>query len=263
MKSSIYILIENNNKIFKIGKANNVLVRYEQLNKHYSFNLEKSYEITTTQKEVLEIEKILHLMFSSFNIKDLPSADGYTEFFDICCLDDVLIFLNEFKTRKNVEIKKGIFLEKRINKAIKRNAILSKEDKELIEINQRDRELRKLKTIARLLNGKTFYLFDNELVFDYYGFENDWNKQANEIRYKINNMFKNSTLLPSTFSDFTTKVKSFEINTLFLETLIHNKDITDVLKDSYDLKTLLIKLLGDNLIINGDKITFSKNTFNI
>lgn len=108
MKSSIYLLVAPEKNMFKIGKADNVLNRYNQLKKIYPFDLESSYEIITAKKDSNKLEKTLHYMFDFHNIKDLPLKDGYTEFFKMECFSDVLSFLNNLSLKKEIQIKKGI-----------------------------------------------------------------------------------------------------------------------------------------------------------
>lgn len=80
-KEYVYILATKNGNSYKIGKANNVLIRMEQLNKHWDFDIEESYVIETEYDNSYNIERILHRVLRNYRIKNNDKKDGYTEFF--------------------------------------------------------------------------------------------------------------------------------------------------------------------------------------
>jgi hypothetical protein len=116
--SYIYLLVCNDK--FKIGKASDIENRYHQLKKHYSFNLADSYSIEVSDNEVFKLEKTLHFLFDEYRIKNLPQAEGSTEFFKLTCLDDVLSMINKISKQKYFIVEKGIVLRPKLveNKAI-------------------------------------------------------------------------------------------------------------------------------------------------
>lgn len=109
MNSYVYLLVTNNN-LFKIGKADDIDNRYNTLKNLYDFNLLESYTIEITKKEVFKLEKTLHFLFSDYRVKNLPKQDGYSEFFKLDCLNNLLNILKSLKNFKDLSIVKGIQL---------------------------------------------------------------------------------------------------------------------------------------------------------
>lgn len=107
-KSMVYILKSKNDQMFKIGKSSDIKQRLSTLQKEYEFDLENSWTIEVPQKEVFKLENLLHFSFEKARIDDLPKASGYTEFFNISSLDDVLSFVNMISKYKSININKGI-----------------------------------------------------------------------------------------------------------------------------------------------------------
>lgn len=75
----------------KIGKANDLDRRITKLEKDWGqFNQNKSFVLKCNKKNVNKLERALHALLLEFRITDLdPSLDGYTEFFNISCLNKV------------------------------------------------------------------------------------------------------------------------------------------------------------------------------
>ena len=87
--SYIYLLVSEENNIFKIGKADNIINRYETLKSKWGdFNLSNSYQIKCNENNIFKIEKTLHYIFKDFNIMPDYQYDGYTEWFDMKCYKD-------------------------------------------------------------------------------------------------------------------------------------------------------------------------------
>jgi hypothetical protein len=130
----IYLLVCDDK--FKIGKASDIESRYHQLKKHYSFNLANSYSIEVPDNEVFKLEKTLHFLFDEYRIKDLPQAEGSTEFFKLDCLNDVLSMLDKISKQKDLIIEKGIMLRPKLVES-KKNIKLKKTKRKakLIHIN--------------------------------------------------------------------------------------------------------------------------------
>src|SRR5512135_3368740 len=83
---------------FKIGKANDVLDRLQDLGPLTDFNLADGLCIPLpSEADAHRVEKILHRMFAKWNlpIDEKNRYDGDTEQFDIACLPRVTRFLTE------------------------------------------------------------------------------------------------------------------------------------------------------------------------
>jgi len=107
-----YILISiKKKKIFKIGKADNVVNRYESLTNIYGdFDLKTSYYIKCKDESVFKLESILHYIFKDFNVIQ-DNKEGYTEWFDIKCYEQVIEMVKILK-----KINSDIFnIEQNIN----------------------------------------------------------------------------------------------------------------------------------------------------
>ena len=142
----IYLLVCDDK--FKIGKASDIESRYHQLKKHYSFNLANSYSIEVPDNEVFKLEKTLHFLFDEYRIKDLPQAEGSTEFFKLDCLNDVLSMLDKISKQKDLIIEKGIILRPKL---VESKPVVPKVKKE-----------KKIKTINILIDWE-------EKIKEYYG----------------------------------------------------------------------------------------------
>lgn len=102
--------------MFKIGKADNVIARIIQLNRHWGeFDLGMSIEIVCDTASVMQMEKILHNVFSDKKLLLDEQKDGYTEWFDISCFDDVVHMAEQIRVHKPgiKTIKKGIVIPKK------------------------------------------------------------------------------------------------------------------------------------------------------
>jgi len=110
--SFVYLLLSLDNKKFKIGKSDNVYNRYNTLRKNWGeFDLEKSWQIKCKKKQVHSVEKILHFIFDKWNIKLTEQLDGYTEWFDVACMDEVIDLLKHMiKHNDTIQLVEGIEL---------------------------------------------------------------------------------------------------------------------------------------------------------
>lgn len=226
--SSIYLLLVPEKNMFKIGKADNVLNRYNQLKKIYPFDLLESYEILTTKKDSNKLEKTLHYMFDFYNIKDLPFKDGYTEFFKMECFSDVLSFLESTKKIKKIEINKGIRL---LETPIKNKRVYIKETEYEISLRESKRKNRQLKAFNKIVNilnkKRNTYINKEELIFDMK--ENKDNKRIEEKYvckrwHRLNSHFYPCALIVGVSFDFNNKLLTFDINTFhIIKNLINTK----------------------------------------
>jgi hypothetical protein len=93
-KSYIYFLVSTDKDKFKIGKADNVYSRYTQLKRVWGeFDIKNSFQIECNQKNVFDVEHILHFLLEKYNLS-LEQKDGYTEWFDYNCFDDAQSLLS-------------------------------------------------------------------------------------------------------------------------------------------------------------------------
>lgn len=110
MKSSyIYFMVDDHNKRVKIGKSNDPFTRYQTLSKVWYINLNKSFMIKTLSSvTALNLEAHFHYTFKNRKINIDKKHDGYTEWFDISCLEDVdkiLNIMNYNYVHENIEKK--------------------------------------------------------------------------------------------------------------------------------------------------------------
>lgn len=103
-KGYVYLLVSQDLKSFKIGKANEVNTRVDQLSKHWNFNLNESYIIETDFNNTFNLERLLHRFLANYKINIFAKKDGYTEFFDINGLSFVLEFKELLSKTNNTRI---------------------------------------------------------------------------------------------------------------------------------------------------------------
>ncbi|MDD2699380.1 MAG: GIY-YIG nuclease family protein [Arcobacteraceae bacterium] len=189
--SFIYLLVSEENNIFKIGKADNIINRYEILKSKWgNFNLTNSYKIKCYENSIFKIEKTLQYIFKDFNIIPEYQYDGYTEWFDMKCYQDIITLINNLKTLNSdiIDIQQGIKIHKKIKTNIWQS--LSKEErKETVKQSKQNKQQRNLNEniqnatmLINILND----LKDNIIFF---------NKEQNLIIFqnvnkdKINSLF--------------------------------------------------------------------------
>ncbi len=120
--SYVYVLVQKEKGLLKIGKANNTLYRYLQF-KEYFGELDEtlSFQVECAEDFVFKLEKILHLSLLDYNV-DLEKFDGYTEYFKIECYEkakDIIIQLMGFN--KNIKSIKKIDTLKLLNERTLQN----------------------------------------------------------------------------------------------------------------------------------------------
>lgn len=140
----VYILKSKHDQMFKIGKSNDITRRLSTLQRNYEFDLENSWTIEVPQKEVFKLENILHFSFEKARIDDLPKASGYTEFFNISSLDDVLSLITMISKYKSININKGICYLKNNSMQLKGEAW-----KEYLEVFKNKRILESQRVLER------------------------------------------------------------------------------------------------------------------
>lgn len=101
INSCVYVLIYPHLNAIKVGKADVILNRIQQLGHWGTPDLEKSFQILVNKSDVFKLESTLHFLLKEFN-KGMDYADGFTEFFDIECYSKIceLIQFLDFKVKK-------------------------------------------------------------------------------------------------------------------------------------------------------------------
>lgn len=108
--SSLYILIFPENRVLKIGKANNVYSRSRTLKRHWGQpNYEDSFELTAPQDTVFRLEKSLHFLLTGHQVP-FDKGDGRTELFTLDALDLTLKHVELFLAAGAVQatLRKGV-----------------------------------------------------------------------------------------------------------------------------------------------------------
>ncbi|WOB25912.1 GIY-YIG nuclease family protein [Xanthomonas dyei] len=101
----LYLLLNREATAFKIGVAFQPLTRGAQLPQ--SIDSEKSLQIPMSGGSAIKVEKILHYLFQSHSF-EMPRGDGYTEWFAVDALGDVLKFLDEQRDRLGIGVPEPI-----------------------------------------------------------------------------------------------------------------------------------------------------------
>lgn len=178
--SYIYLLVSEENNIFKIGKADNIINRYEILKSKWGdFNLSNSYQIKCNESNIFKIEKTLHYIFKDFNIMPDYQYDGYTEWFDMKCYKDTINLLNNLKNINNdiIDIQQGIKIPKK-NKINSWQSLSKEEKKEKIKQNRKSKQQINLNT--NIQNATMLITILNDLKYNIIFF----NKEQNLIVFK-------------------------------------------------------------------------------
>ncbi|HFI2473553.1 TPA: GIY-YIG nuclease family protein [Streptococcus suis] len=135
-KSYIYILNWTEvHGCIKIGKANNIWNRYQQLKKGFGeADLENSYWFEEKETAILQIEKLLHTFTRKYKVDFPKKLEGSTELFEIKALDEV----RDLCDRMGIQLHKGIYAPKDKVVAKKSNIKIKNEKiiKEQIEVNR-------------------------------------------------------------------------------------------------------------------------------
>ncbi len=95
----LYLLANRDATAFKIGVSFQPIIRSARLPQE--IDSEKSLQIPMIGGSASKVEKILHYLFQSQSFA-MPRGDGYTEWFAIEALSDVLSFLEEQKIRLGI-----------------------------------------------------------------------------------------------------------------------------------------------------------------
>lgn len=214
--SFIYLLVSEENNIFKIGKADNIINRYETLKSKWgNFNLTNSYQIKCKESNIFKIEKTLHYIFKDFNIIPDCQYDGYTEWFDIKCYKDIINLLNNLKNINNdiIDIQQGIKIPKK-NKTNTWQSLSKEERKEKVKQNRKNKQLRNLNT--NIQNATMLIKILNDLKYNIVFF----NKEQNLIVFQNADRAKIDSL--SDYQDFNWTHGGFN----FITSSATSKDLT-------------------------------------
>ncbi len=91
MKQKLYLLVDSNDRGFKIGVSLNPFARANSLPQEFDWN--KSLQIDCSKIKAVHLEKSLHRFFSDY--RDISvTGDGHTEWFKIEALPLVVSFIN-------------------------------------------------------------------------------------------------------------------------------------------------------------------------
>lgn len=145
MDESLYLLVSIDRKKFKIGIAVDVYQRMLSLKNFWGeFDLSVSCIVTGQATRMSRLEKTLHFIFDKWNIELKEARDGYTEWFNIDCLEDVkdeIKRISQFRSHCPLKLIEGIEIPKQVTKKPNAWQLLSKQEKqELIENRKRKRE---------------------------------------------------------------------------------------------------------------------------
>lgn len=99
-KSNIYILVYPHLQAVKIGKADNVFSRTQQLCHWGKPDFEQSYVVHVNPSDVYKLEGALHLKLAKHK-KKMKQSDGYTEFFNLDVLNELDSILDFFEFEKS------------------------------------------------------------------------------------------------------------------------------------------------------------------
>lgn len=89
----VYMLILEDYPEFKMGNSNDLFRRHNELSIDHTFNLKKSFAFKYENKEHEDVEIILKRNFKKYKVLNKPKSRGYTEFFHIQYLDEILKFI--------------------------------------------------------------------------------------------------------------------------------------------------------------------------
>lgn len=105
-KGYVYLLISEDQKSFKIGKANEVNTRLKQLNKFWEFNLNESLILEVDINNTINTEKLLHRFLKDFQLpqEEVNKKVGYTEFFDFKAFKYIKSHINSLKVLHKIKI---------------------------------------------------------------------------------------------------------------------------------------------------------------
>ena len=111
--ASLYVLIFPECGSLKVGKANNVYARCQQL-KHWwgDPDYDESFQLVAPELTVFRLEKTLHFLLTKNYAADVLEGDGHTEMFKMAALDLVKHTVDLFVSTGAVPtgLKKGINL---------------------------------------------------------------------------------------------------------------------------------------------------------
>lgn len=175
-ETSLYFLVSTDAKRFKIGIAVDTFRRSTQLTEE--INLAESYYVKfSSGREALTAEKSLHFIFHKYKIRNLPSGDGYTEWFSIEILNDAIRILKIMIRNHGIPLsalKKGIKAPKPLNVPIRKLTKSERETRKLakqIELHKNNIKLNNL-FYERVKNLEPFFLMaetdEDGLRFTYY-----------------------------------------------------------------------------------------------
>lgn len=115
-QARLYLLVDRARTKFKIGITVDVRDRALTLSRMGdTFDLDASYEVADDPLSITRLEKVLHYIFRAWNVKPASPTPGFTEWFDIVCLPEVLLEIERIGKYQNVArtLKRGVSIRRR------------------------------------------------------------------------------------------------------------------------------------------------------
>lgn len=91
MQSILYLLVNGEKSLFKIGITDDLEARHACLSSVWgTFDLASSHTVAGTRQEISGLEKTLHYLLEKWRIRPSVAAEGHTEWFSMDCFDKAL-----------------------------------------------------------------------------------------------------------------------------------------------------------------------------
>lgn len=195
METTLYILVTKDHQKFKIGLTMDLPSRADTLTRDWGeLDLEESYCVTDSPQHIAQLERLLHFVFKKWNSTEDKSLAGYTEWFAIECLPQVIEEIKRIDSIQGASrnLKKGLLPP---NSRAARSSIKTSQIANVLFKEYRYRTLRLLflnpttsyhvREIARItqvspgsLHRELRYLADADLIIK--------TLIGNQVQYKVN-----------------------------------------------------------------------------
>ena len=202
--TNVYLLIYPKLKAFKVGKADNVFNRADNIKKWWGEpDYVNSLSLRINNELVFKLEKSLHLLLDQFSM-DYKDGDGKTEFFSLDAYSDALEYVNIFiKSNKLLSaLVKGIdkpIFQIDVKKSKKRDYIFSKHNagKNRI-INSLSHSLKNLEIVLRINN--LLIKYRKRIKFEFISNGQDYSLILYERKFLAKILFENLRITYAHFS---------------------------------------------------------------
>lgn len=106
--SCIYIILIRRLDLLKIGKSDNLASRIIKLEKEWGeIDKEGSYFLQVPSEDVFDIEAGIHKLLKNHSAT-IGFGDGYSEMFNLECLESAVSILTSFAKSSNYQLNKGL-----------------------------------------------------------------------------------------------------------------------------------------------------------